>query len=296
MKAVIAETTNEEQMLSLIRTQPNTNESEHEALSFELLEDVMSLSCEESEEIISRARIERIGPIVEYAYHNSKSLDRLGSNLDSEVLKSLADAVDAARHSHFNSSLSFETSTAVEFSRTPQTREEVEDPRWMAFCKRLMGAGIKAGLSKSFSQGLSGTLEEMTSNIIEHSDCASSGLTGYRWVSGEFEYVVADRGIGVLSSLRKHADYSWLEDAGEALEVAVCDGESRYGRNAHRGTGFHYLLYNIASRDSYLRFRSGDHCYSIDGTVQPILKKTYPCSSLDGFLISLIAKPPKEKA
>lgn len=283
-------------MLSLIPTQPNTDEREQEVLSFELLEDVMSLPSEESENIISRARIERIGPIVEYAYHDFTSLERLSSNDDSNVLKPLADAFDAARHSHFNRSLSFETSTTVEFSRTPQTKEEAEDPNWMAFCKRLMSAGIKAGLPRSFSQGLAGTLEEMTSNIIEHSESASSGVTGYRWVSGEFEYVVADRGIGVLSSLRQHADYSWLEDAGEALEVAVCDGESRHGRSAHRGTGFHYLLYNIASRDSYLRFRSGDHCYSIDGTVQPILKKTHPCSSLDGFLISVLVKSQKEKA
>jgi hypothetical protein len=215
--------------------------------------------------------------------------------MNSSALNSLANAVDAAGLSRFNNSLSLEATTNIEFSGVPQTKDEVEDPQWMAFCKRLMDAGVKAGLTKNFSQGLVGTLEEMTSNVMEHSECARSGLTGYRWVPGEFEYVVADRGIGVLSSLRNHPDYSWLEDAGEALEVAVCDGESRHGRDAHRGTGFHYLLYNIASRDSYLRFRSGDHCYSIDGTVQPILRKTYPCPPIEGFLISLVAKIPKEK-
>ena len=284
-------------MLTIIHAKSEAVENDRDpVLSFELLEDVMALPRERSEEIVSKTRMARIGPVVEYAYHNLESVDRLSSRLNSEVLNLLTDAVNASKLARFNSSLSFEATASIEFSRTPHTRQEAEDPKWMAFCRRLMDAGMKAGLSKTFSQGLVGTLEEMTANILEHSECAGSGLTGYRWVSNEIEYVVVDRGIGVLSSLQKHADYSWLEDAGEALEVAVADGESRHGRNAHRGTGFHYLLYNIASRDSYLRFRSGDHCYSIDGTVQPILKKTYPCPPLDGFLISLIAKTPQEKA
>jgi hypothetical protein len=283
-------------MLNIVRTKADTTESElGPVLNFDLIEDVMSLPPDDSEKIISKTRITRIGPLVEFAYHNSGRLGRLESEMNSSALNSLANAVDAAGLSRFNNSLSLEATTNIEFSGVPQTKDAVEDPQWMAFCRRLMDAGVKAGLTKNFSQGLVGTLEEMTSNVMEHSECARSGLTGYRWVPGEFEYVVADRGIGVLSSLRNHPDYSWLEDAGEALEVAVCDGESRHGRDAHRGTGFHYLLYNIASRDSYLRFRSGDHCYSIDGTVQPILRKTYPCPPIEGFLISLVAKIPKEK-
>lgn len=262
-------------------------------LSFEFLEDVMALSSEASEELISQAKIRRIGPLVEYVYHNANVVARLESKRHSSTVKSLAEVLTAAKLSRFHPSLSFEASTAVEFCFTPHTEDEIDDPRWVAFCKRLMDAGIKAGLSKGFSQGLVGTLEEMTSNVFEHSENAESGLTGYRWSFGEFEYVVADRGIGVLASLLKHSEYSWLDDAGQALEVAVCDGESRFGRDAHRGTGFHHLLYNVASRDSYVRFRSGDHCYTIDGTVQPILKRTYPCPPFNGFLISLVAKARK---
>jgi len=268
-------------------------------LSFELLEDVMALPSQASERLIGEAHIVRIGPLVEYAYHDWETLTRRLESIgqcQSPTVNSLAQVVRALELSRFNNSLSFETTAFVEFCPTPQTAAEVDDPHWIAFCQRLMNAGMKAGLSKKFAQGLVGTMEEMTSNILEHSECASSGIVGYRWIPDEFEYVVADSGIGVMTSLMKHPDYSWLEDAGQALEVAVSDGESRYGKAAHRGTGFHYLLYNIASRDSYVRFRSGDHCYSIDGTVQPILKKTYSCPPFDGFLISLVTKTEKQSA
>jgi len=268
-------------------------------LSFEFLEDVMALPRQASERLISEAEIFRIGPLVEYAYHEWKSVsERLASKRHCPAVNCLAEIVTTPGLSPLPLLSALEASTFVEFSWTPQTEEQTIDPRWIAFCKRLMDAGIKAGLTKKFSQGLVGTVEEMTCNIFEHSENVSSGLAGYRWAPGEFEYVVADSGIGVLSSLRKHSDYSWLDDAGQALEVAVCDGESRFGRGAHRGTGFHHLLYNIASRDSYVRFRSGDHCYTIDGTLQPILKRTYPCPPIDGFLISLVATaaPSKNKS
>jgi hypothetical protein len=265
-------------------------------LTFEFLDDVLALPSDASEALIGSADVVRIGPLVEYAYQQGNGLERLESKRHSSSVKSLTEVLSPSNVPRVNASSSFEASTFVEFSLVPQAAEEMDDPKWIAFCQRLLNAGIKAGLSKTFSQGLVGTLEEMTSNIFEHSENVSSGLAGYRWVLGEFEYVVADQGIGVLTSLRKHLDYEWLHDAGEALEVAVCDGESRFGRNAHRGTGFHHLLYNIASRDSYVRFRSGDHCYTIDGTVQPILKRTYPGTPFDGFLISLVAKTPKQKA
>lgn len=288
------------QMLTILSSShptPSNKEESFPVLSFEFLEDVMALPSHAFERLIGEARIVRIGPLVEYAYHDWKSLTRrLESIGHSPTVRSLTQVVQAPERPRFNPSLSFETTTFIEFCPTPQTAEEVDDPHWIAFCQRLMNAGLRAGLSKKFSQGLVGTMEEMMSNIIEHSECARSGIVGYRWTLEEFEYVVADSGIGVMTSLLKHPDYSWIEDAGEALEVAVSDGESRYGKAAHRGTGFHHLLYNIASRDIYLRFRSGDHCYSIDGTVQPILKKTYSCPPFDGFLISLIAKIKKQSA
>lgn len=264
------------------------------ALSFELLEDVMELPRPVHEEIVGRSHIVRIGPLVEYAFHDYESAaGRLASHADAQAVRALSDTVSRPGLSASSSNWSLHALPAMEFSRTPQVVNEVEDARWAAFCRRLMDAGLKAGLPRNLSQALAGTFEEMTSNLLEHSERPDSGVVGYQWREEEFEYVVADAGIGVLESLRQHTDYSWLLDSGQALEVAVCDGESRHGKDAHRGTGFHMLLYNIATRNSYVRFRSGDHSYTIDGTQTPPLKKTQSCAPFQGFLISIISRTPK---
>ena len=52
---------------------------------------------------------------------------------------------------------------------------------------------------------------------------------------GAFEFVVADRGIGVR---RRRAAYAALTDEGKALEAALTDGLSRHGPVSNRGLGF----------------------------------------------------------
>lgn len=264
-------------------------------LSFDLLEDVMNLTPARYEEIVRRATVVRIGPLVEYAYHHYGSAAKQLSPLaNHQAVSSLTNTLNDAARSRAVLDTSIKP-RPTEFFKCPQSDEEVEDPNWMAFCLRLMYAGMEAGLSKEFSQALAGTFEEMTGNLQEHSEAPQSGLVGYRYGVGEFEYVVADAGIGVLKSLKRHPDYSCLADSGEALETAVGSGESRHGRRQLRGFGFNKLMYNIAQRNSYLRFRSGDHSYSIDGTRPTPLKKTQHCARFPGFLISVLSKTPNKE-
>lgn len=256
-------------------------------LSYEMLEDVMLLPLSKYRSIVERAGILRIGPLVEYAYHHYQDLPAcFQSRLDNPAVTLVLNALE--KRGVLDTSI---TARSVEFAKAPQTEEEVESPNWIAFCLRFVDAGIKAGLSKTFAQALVSTLEEMSGNLLDHSKKSSSGLVGYRWRIGEFEYVIVDAGIGVLRSLRQHPDYSFLTDSGEALETALTDGESCHGRDQHRGTGFNKLILNIARRNSYLRFRSGDHSLSIDGTLPSPLKRIAPCASFEGFLISVISKP-----
>jgi hypothetical protein len=160
----------------------------------------------------------------------------------------------------------------------------------MTFCKRLEKAAASAGLGDSFAKALTGTVEEMTSNIVDHSERAETGIVGYRWSPTEFEYVVADSGIGVLASLEKNSHYSNLPNSGKALETAIQEGESRHGPNVGHGGGFRHLLNNIANRNSYLRFRSGDYHLVIDGTQTPAILKTERCLPIDGFVVSVVSK------
>lgn len=263
-------------------------------LSFDLLEDVMNLPPHKYEEIVQRAVVLRIGPLVEYAYHHYGSVTKqLSPFANHQAVKSLTNILCGLDNSGAGTDTSIKP-RPIEFFRCPKSNEEVEDSNWMAFCLRLMYAGIEAGLSKEFSQALAGTFEEMTGNLQEHCEEAQTGIVGYRYSPGEFEYVVADAGIGVLKSLKGNSEYSWLSDSGEALETAVSSGESRHGRKQLRGFGFNKLMYNIAQRNSYLRFRSGDHSYTIDGTLPTPLKKTQSCAHFQGFLISVICRIPNK--
>jgi hypothetical protein len=49
------------------------------------------------------------------------------------------------------------------------------------------------------------------------------------------EFVVADRGIGVLSSLKQNPEYADLSDAGAALQLAITDGVSRFPSETGHG-------------------------------------------------------------
>jgi anti-sigma regulatory factor (Ser/Thr protein kinase) len=264
-------------------------------LTFGLLDSLATLSTAELESSLRDATIRRIGPLVEFAYLDyPNAITLLAETNNSEATKRFRTALVKPDISHFQLTTSLSPKN-FEFIRGFQTAAEADDLRWMTFCKRLENAGEKAGLSHQFAKALTGTVEEMASNVMEHSEYPETSIVGYRWTQREFEYVVADSGIGVLESLRKNAYYSYLDDAGKALETAVQEGESRHGRDVGRGLGFRDLLNNIANRNSFLRFRSGNSSLVIDGTQSPPIWNTQPSQSLDGFLISIVSKQVQNK-
>lgn len=260
---------------------------DREYLTFHFLDDVWLLPLSERQKKISQAAIHRIGPLVEYALFDRDaachSLDQLRANEARNLSKTL----------QTKDSLQPISSRirAVEFFRIPLNGAAFSDNAWVAFCMRLQSAAKNAGLLDKFSGQLAGTFEEMVGNVVEHSDHPETGIVGYRWKQGEFEYVVADNGIGLIRSLKKHPDYASISDAGQALETALTDGESSKGKQALCGKGFNTLILNIASRNSFLRFRSGDHCHVIDGTKPSPRFTSQLCSDFQGFHISVVCRP-----
>jgi len=132
---------------------------------------------------------------------------------------------------------------------------------------------------------------ELYSNVYEHSGAAATGLVAFRALPHRFEFVVSDRGIGVLDSLRSCADYEALSDCGEALRLTLTDGVSRHGADAGRGRGFRPLFVGLANLDGALRFRSGDHALIIDGSNPSLMiARTAQKPPLKGFMISVACK------
>jgi hypothetical protein len=259
-------------------------------LNFRLLDGTMKLSAIEQERIIDTARPHRIGPLVEYTYQNLTD-----AHLRLQKWRTFAAPASLCKALSKNSLYQFQNDSSitphqVEFFRIPQNVKESDEPRWMAFCKRLERAGSNAGLFSTFAAALAGTFGEMQDNALQHSEHPHTAIVGYRWTTNEFEYVVSDAGIGVLASLKKNPDCSSLEDSGEALLIAIEDGQSRHGKGSGHGTGFHKLIHNIARHGSFLRFRSGDHCLIVDGVSKRFRQYTQPCSPFPGFLISAICQ------
>ena len=94
---------------------------------------------------------------------------------------------------------------------------------------------------------LAAAMEELENNIHEHSGAAATGLVAFRAARGVFEFVVEDRGIGILASLRSCPSYAAVSDHGKALESALTDGISRFGSDTGRGHGFRPIFLGLAN-------------------------------------------------
>jgi hypothetical protein len=153
---------------------------------------------------------------------------------------------------------------------------------------RLNRAAMKAGFSKETAHEFAGALGEMQSNIYEHSEAAHTGVVAFSASPELFEFVVADRGIGVLSSLKTCPEHVSLTDHGDALELALTDGSSRYGSGTNHGKGFRPLFIGLSNLNGLLRFRSGDHALTIEGRDPKHLPWTKARKALiSGFLASV---------
>ena len=126
----------------------------------------------------------------------------------------------------------------------------------------------KAALGARFGKAaplLIAAMGELVGNVIDHSQAEESGVAIFSARTGRFEFVVADRGIGVLRSLQQCSNYRTLGDEGEALAAMVETGVSRHGPDRGHGNGFRPIFERLADMTGQLRFRSGDYALSLDG-------------------------------
>ena len=152
---------------------------------------------------------------------------------------------------------------------------------------KRMGREI-SGLPATVSGQLVATMEELGNNIHEHANAPETGVLAYRAEPGAFEFVVADRGMGILRSLRRCDAYAALPDEGKALAAALTDGISRHGPNSNHGHGFRPIFTGLINLHGELRFRSGDHAIILDGTSpEPATARIIQKAPIDGFFASV---------
>lgn len=121
-----------------------------------------------------------------------------------------------------------------------------------------------AAMAKPLIKRITSALTEVYDNIFEHSGATETGLAAFRALPRTFEFVVADRGVGVLASLKQSPRFCDLIDHGEALQCALRPDVSRH-EEAGRGHGFDRLVEGLANLRSELRFRTGDAVFEVSG-------------------------------
>ena len=167
---------------------------------------------------------------------------------------------------------------------------ETCDPAWQQWLLHAENAAKNRGFPAALVASLVGALGEMQDNVYEHSGAAQTGLVAYAVTDRSFEFVVADRGKGVLETLRQNPDYAHLPDAGAALTEAIKTGVSRFPTASGRGQGFVQLCRSMVTDRAELRFRSGDHALMLCPTNDPLNgeQQLTHTSDLAGMTISAI--------
>lgn len=159
---------------------------------------------------------------------------------------------------------------------------------WTDLAMRGKKAAMAAGFGPDTAGQLFGAVGELRGNIEEHSGNVGSGYVAYDATPGHFEFIVADSGIGVLKSLRTHPHYSYVADAGTALNLALTEGVSRHYDDKDRGKGFRPIFIGLANKSEHLRFCSGDHTREFRRSQdQRVLAETRQKAALPGFFCSV---------
>ena len=269
-------------------------------LDFALLDDLALARERRGAAVLShlgRVGTDRFGPIVELCMIDrmrpteAAALDALPA---APILTLLKQAVHDLRDpaGQYDSDLLGKVG-AIGTNRNPLVEDTIE---WVRFCRKAQEAAEFTGLPKLLAQGLVGSIRELEDNVHRHSQRAQDGIIAFRGTSDEFEFVIADSGIGVLQGLREVPRYAHITDAGTALKTALSDGQSRLlDEDPGRGFGFHDLFVSLANLNGELRFRSDDHALTIDGS-GPALPQARLAqkAKLQGFVISIVCalKPP----
>lgn len=264
------------------------------ALDFALLDDLALARERRGAAVLAhldRVVIGRFGPLIELCMLDrmrpteSTGLDALPTAPALALLRRAASNRGAPAGHYWSDLLG--RSGFIGTNRNPLSEDAAE---WIQFCRKAQEAAEFSGLPKIIAQGLVGAIRELEDNVHRHSQRAQDGIIAFRANVDEFEFVIADSGIGVLQGLRGVPRYAHITDAGTALKTALSDGQSRLlDEDPGRGYGFHDLFVSLANLNGELRFRSDDHALSIDGSgpalPQARLAQKAP---LQGFVISIV--------
>lgn len=254
---------------------PPSISSESAALTFAALDD-HAIACVSGEQPLAAPalRPDMLGPQVEYLI-----LAQQGT-LPAMPASSFVDAVVHAVPNRLHELADGSVVLRLAHDTMPETQ-------WTGLSIRAKQAALDAGFPRRNAGQLAVAVEELMSNVMEHSGATHTGLVTFRGSAGVFEFVVADQGMGALASLRSNPAFAELANSRDALPRVLQTGCTSTG-DPERGRGFDDLFRGLANHNGLLRFRSGDAAVVIDGqSPSPLRPKVKRRAALKGFLASV---------
>lgn len=228
-----------------------------------------------------RLHANRIGPLLEILHlHESGLLPVRPVWLDPGVFDELRNAV-IDRRPRWTSTPGCNVGM-VKLASQPISND------WTAFAMDAKRAAIAGGFGTDWAGQIVAAIRELDDNAREHSDALETAYAAFHGAPGTFEFVVADRGVGVLATMRQAAEYGSLSSDGLALQAALTEGVSRSGSGIGRGFGYRPLFTGLVNRRATLRFRTGFGSLTMDG-----LSPSLPSSRIgekpraDGLFVSV---------
>lgn len=249
-----------------------------EELTFDFVDDVCLALQENSIDIASVPPTSAIkmGPLIEL-YHFASGV-KPALKIPVNVPNSMHSLLQSVRR--FRTDI--DQSSSAGFVRAQDLIDD--DLLWTDFTIRAKRAASSSGLSNDIGGRIVAAVMELYSNIVEHSEHVGTGYVAYSASEKYFEFLVADRGIGVLNSLRKNINFTHLNDYEEALKLAISENVSRF-EAADRGFGFRPIFVGLANMSDLVRFRSGDCAYIWErASDRTIGAKTVQLARMSGFL------------
>lgn len=227
-------------------------------LDFNLLDD-LALAVERNNvamEDLPKINTEELGPLVEaislaseWRHRELASFDWLNKGVFNELF---TDAITQQTRTQFTGNSTGWLSADTFADDTP----------WTGFLMRVSAAIKNSGFDTRTKQAIMATFGEFRSNVIEHAGRNDGVLVAFHSYLTSFELVIADRGRGVLDSIKEIPAHENLNDVGQALKLTVTDGVSRHN-DPQRGHGFSHLFEGLANRFNHIRLRSGDHALEV---------------------------------
>ncbi len=108
---------------------------------------------------------------------------------------------------------------------------------------------------------LAQAFSEISRNVLDHNPGGAHGFAAMQVCRGSggryLQFVVADRGLGILTTLRKNVTFARLRSDNEAIIAGTKPGVSEFGEEAARGNGLHLLTQMVAQHGAQVHIRSG---------------------------------------